>query len=166
MLAADAVARGRRGDPLAVDVFTRAERELRNTPGWRHVVRRHVAEAARRDAWGEPSAWLLETIAFFDANGLAALAHGCRAVVRESGGRVPRRTALPPLPAALAARGLTARETDVLALVAEGLQNRTIAERLYLSVRTVEKHVERLLAKTGASTRTELAAWALRAQDT
>lgn len=166
VLAADAVARGRRGDPLAVDVFTRAERELRNTPGWRHVVRRHVAEAARRDAWGEPSAWLLETIAFFDANGLAALAHGCRAVVRESGGRVPRRTALPPLPAALAARGLTARETDVLALVAEGLQNRTIAERLYLSVRTVEKHVERLLAKTGASTRTELAAWALRAQDT
>lgn len=166
VLAADAVARGRRGDPFAVDVFTRAELELRNTPGWRHVVRRHVAEAARRDAWAEPSAWLLETIAFFDANGLAALAHGCRAVVRESGGRVPRRTALPPLPAALAARGLTAREADVLALVAEGLQNRTIAERLYLSVRTVEKHVERLLAKTGASTRTELAAWAMRAEDT
>jgi DNA-binding CsgD family transcriptional regulator len=57
---------------------------------------------------------------------------------------------------------VTAREADVLALVAEGRANREIAERLFLSPRTVEKHVERLLAKTGATRRAELAAWAVR----
>jgi DNA-binding NarL/FixJ family response regulator len=45
----------------------------------------------------------------------------------------------------------------VLALVIEGRPNREIADRLYLSVRTVEKHVEALLRKTGARTRTQLA---------
>ena len=57
---------------------------------------------------------------------------------------------------------MTAREADVLALVAEGRANREIAERLFLSPRTVEKHVERLLAKTGVARRAELAAWAAR----
>ena len=55
---------------------------------------------------------------------------------------------------------MTARELDVLRLVAQGLSSRDIAERLYLSPRTVEKHVERLLAKTGAANRTALAALA------
>jgi len=55
---------------------------------------------------------------------------------------------------------LTTRETDVLALVAQGFTNKQIAARLYLSARTVEKHVERILAKTGAPNRTALAALA------
>jgi DNA-binding CsgD family transcriptional regulator len=46
--------------------------------------------------------------------------------------------------------------------VAEGRANREIAERLFLSPRTVEKHVERLLAKTGVTRRAELVAWAAR----
>ncbi|MDT7565121.1 MAG: hypothetical protein QOG76_3745 [Pseudonocardiales bacterium] len=54
------------------------------------------------------------------------------------------------------------RAWPVLLLVAEGLPNRVIAERLYLSSRTVEKHVERLLAKTGSSNRAQLATYALR----
>jgi DNA-binding NarL/FixJ family response regulator len=45
----------------------------------------------------------------------------------------------------------------VLALVVEGLSNREIAERLFLSVRTIEKHVESLLRKTATRTRTQLA---------
>jgi DNA-binding NarL/FixJ family response regulator len=53
--------------------------------------------------------------------------------------------------------GITRREADVLELVIEGRPNREIADRLYLSVRTVEKHVEALLRKTGARTRTQLA---------
>ena len=57
---------------------------------------------------------------------------------------------------------MTTREADVLALVAEGRANREIAERLFLSPRTVEKHVERLLTKTGVARRAELAAWAAR----
>jgi DNA-binding NarL/FixJ family response regulator len=47
----------------------------------------------------------------------------------------------------------------VLALLADGLTNREIASRLYLSPRTVEKHVERILAKTGQVNRTALAAF-------
>src|SRR5204863_86242 len=52
------------------------------------------------------------------------------------------------------AGALTPREDDVLSLVEQGLSNRAIAERLFLSARTVEKHVERLLAKTGQTNRT------------
>jgi DNA-binding NarL/FixJ family response regulator len=47
---------------------------------------------------------------------------------------------------------------DVLRLVAAGLSNRDIAERLFLSPRTVETHVARLLAKTGTATRGGLGA--------
>jgi DNA-binding NarL/FixJ family response regulator len=44
---------------------------------------------------------------------------------------------------------VTEREADVLGLLAQGLSNREIAERMFLSPRTVEKHVASLLAKTG-----------------
>ena len=57
---------------------------------------------------------------------------------------------------------MTEREAEVLALVADGLSNREVAERLVLSVRTVEKHVERLLAKTQSANRAHLAAFATR----
>jgi DNA-binding NarL/FixJ family response regulator len=53
---------------------------------------------------------------------------------------------------------VTRRELDVLELVAEGLSNAQIAERLFLSPRTVETHVANLLAKLGAANRTELGA--------
>jgi DNA-binding NarL/FixJ family response regulator len=56
------------------------------------------------------------------------------------------------------AAGITAREADVLRLVAGGLANKQIAARLHLSPRTVEKHVESLLRKTGARSRTGLEA--------
>jgi DNA-binding CsgD family transcriptional regulator len=51
--------------------------------------------------------------------------------------------------------GLTARELEVLALVNEGLQNGQIADRLVVSVRTVDHHVEAILRKLGAKTRAD-----------
>ena len=56
--------------------------------------------------------------------------------------------------------GISARETDVVRLVADGLSNKEIAGRLHLSVRTVESHVRHMLTKTGLVNRTQLATWA------
>jgi len=52
---------------------------------------------------------------------------------------------------------LTARERQVLALIAEGLSNRQIGERLFISVKTVSVHVSAVLRKLGVGTRTEAA---------
>ncbi|MFC6883790.1 response regulator transcription factor, partial [Actinomadura yumaensis] len=54
---------------------------------------------------------------------------------------------------------LTRRETEIAALVAEGRTNREIAERLVIAKRTVDSHVEHILAKLGFSSRTQIAAW-------
>jgi DNA-binding CsgD family transcriptional regulator len=64
------------------------------------------------------------------------------------------------VPPRLRARGITAREAEVLGLVAEGLTNAQVAERLFLSPRTVDTHVASLLAKTGLPSRTRLRTWA------
>jgi DNA-binding CsgD family transcriptional regulator len=55
--------------------------------------------------------------------------------------------------------GLTRREREVAAFVAEGLSNREIAARLVISPRTAETHVQNMLVKTGFSTRSQLAVW-------
>ncbi|MFI6522722.1 ATP-binding protein [Spirillospora sp. NPDC050679] len=59
-------------------------------------------------------------------------------------------------------RPLTPREREIAALVAEGLSNRQIAERLVIAKRTVDSHVEHILAKLGAASRTQIAVWAER----
>ena len=56
----------------------------------------------------------------------------------------------------------TERELDVLRLLAEGLTDREIAEKAFLSVSTVRYHVNNLISKTGCSSRTELAVGAVR----
>ena len=60
------------------------------------------------------------------------------------------------------AESLTAREHEVLTLMAEGLTNADIADRLVIGVSTVKTHVSSVIAKLGASTRTEAAAIAVR----
>jgi DNA-binding CsgD family transcriptional regulator len=57
---------------------------------------------------------------------------------------------------------LTAREREVAALIAEGLTNGQLAERLYISPKTAAVHVSNILMKLGLSSRVEIAAWAVR----
>ena len=61
------------------------------------------------------------------------------------------RQATEPLP-------LTDREREIVMLIGEGLSNRAVAERLTLSVRTVESHIYQAMLKTGTTSRDELAA--------
>ena len=56
---------------------------------------------------------------------------------------------------------LTDREMNVVQLVAQGMKNKDIAERLNVSQRTVESHVSNMLHKTQLKNRTELARWAM-----
>lgn len=76
----------------------------------------------------------------------AALAQRC------DGALTPAlRQATEPLP-------LTERERELVMLIGQGLSNREAAEKLTLSVRTVESHIYRAMAKTGTASRAELAA--------
>jgi DNA-binding NarL/FixJ family response regulator len=58
--------------------------------------------------------------------------------------------------------GLTAREAEVLALVAEGLTNAEIARRLHVSTATVKTHINNLFAKTGVRDRAQAVRYAFR----
>ena len=58
--------------------------------------------------------------------------------------------------------GLTAREVEVLCLVARGASNKQIAEQLVISQKTARNHVERAYAKIGASNRIGASMYALR----
>jgi len=54
---------------------------------------------------------------------------------------------------------LTKRKLEVAALIEAGLSNRAIAERLVVAKRTADGHVERILAKLGFTSRSQVAAW-------
>jgi DNA-binding CsgD family transcriptional regulator len=160
--AADAVAVGRDGGDAA-SIFAAADRALGRIEGGfvRSLARLLAAPCAYRDGWGEPVVWTREALANFEDLGLPNFAGQCRAALRAMGEAVPRRPRgeAPRVTGLLAALGVTPREAEVLAQIAAGRSNREIAEALHLSVRTVEKHVERLLMKTGHS-RSELARFA------
>ena len=145
---AEAILAGQAGDrDRAASLAAAAGAELTRFRGWADLGRMCAAEAAVRDGWGDPHRWLTEARQFFAAGGYGRLARRCGALL----GR------LPPGDWAAGA-GVTRREAEVLRLIAEGLSNQEIAARLYLSRRTVEKHVESLLRKSGASSRTQLLA--------
>ena len=110
--------------------------------------------AAQVDAVGALRADLTE----HERLGDHQLARTCRDLLRRAGAPTRRGRGATPVPPALRAVGVTSREMDVLVLVADGLSNAEVAERLFLSPRTVETHVANLLAKTGSANRAQLRA--------
>jgi DNA-binding NarL/FixJ family response regulator len=58
------------------------------------------------------------------------------------------------------ASGLTVRETEVLVLIAQGLSNTAIAQRMFVSDNTLKSHIRRLYKKIGATSRTQAVLWA------
>ncbi len=84
-----------------------------------------------------------------------------RELAARLGLRRPATVGSVPVPPAVAdPAGLTAREREVLVLVGAGLLNREISDRLTISENTVANHVRAVLAKTGASNRTQAALYA------
>jgi ATP/maltotriose-dependent transcriptional regulator MalT len=66
----------------------------------------------------------------------------------------------PPVPGPALPAGLTAREAEVLRLLATGLTNNEIASRLYLSAKTVSRHLSNIFTKIGVTTRAAATAFA------
>ncbi|MGW4638586.1 ATP-binding protein [Sphaerisporangium sp. NPDC004334] len=160
---ADAVAEGRAGRPArAARLFADADRALAAHPWWRRLLRLLALEAAIADGWGDPVRELRADLESHVRIGETRLARICRDLLRGAGAPTRSGRGLAPVPTGLRAAGVTNREMDVLGLVAEGLTNRRIAERLVISTRTVDTHVASLLAKTGAAGRAELRAIAHR----
>jgi DNA-binding CsgD family transcriptional regulator len=97
---------------------------------------------------------LAEALGIARALGAGPLEERTARRMRELGMSIPprRRSTTLANPA-----GLTSRQLEVLDLLAEGLTNTQIAERLFVSSRTAEHHVEAIFAKLGVSTRKEAA---------
>ena len=105
-------------------------------------------------------AGLREALAALDSLGARVAAAAARRRMKEAGVKaIPRG----PRPATRSApAGLTEREQEVLALLADGLPDREISERLFISERTVHHHVSAVLSKIGVSSRTAAAREAVR----
>jgi DNA-binding CsgD family transcriptional regulator len=97
-----------------------------------------------------------------DADAAALELDAAADAFRELGARpdLVRVRALLDEPAARPAGGLTAREGEVLRLVAAGKTNRAIADELVISDRTVGRHLSNIFDKLGVSSRSAATAWA------
>ncbi|WP_221469736.1 helix-turn-helix transcriptional regulator [Allocatelliglobosispora scoriae] len=158
VLAAEAVLLGRDGDADGAAIaMAQSQQASAPFPMARHLLLRLVAEAALDDGWGDPVTWLREAETWFHTADVAAVAGACRSLLRRAGVRVmQRRSGLEAVPADLAQRGVTAREYEVLMLLGERKGNPEIAKLLFISPRTVEKHVAALMDKLGSTDRTAL----------
>lgn len=151
---------GEQGDPLRAARIWGAAEALRDasgasiSPAWQASYEAKVA-AARAEA--DDTAWT------------AAWAEGRSMTLREAveyalspplPAEAPTGHREPPTPTGVRSTELTRREREIAFLVAQGLTNRRIADRLVLSERTVDAHVARVLRKLGLPSRKKVAEWA------
>jgi DNA-binding CsgD family transcriptional regulator/tetratricopeptide (TPR) repeat protein len=103
---------------------------------------------------------LRDALAIFENHGARSAATCARRRMKELGFQaIPRG---PRAATRAAPGGLTVREQEVLALLTQGLRNREISRRLFISERTVDHHVSAVLAKIGVSSRSAAAREAAR----
>ena len=113
--------------------------ENKGIPYERGVALMHGDEEAR-----------LEALEVFETLGASAVAAKLRKTLKDQGVTIPRAKSRNTR---RDAAGLTARQAEVLQLLDEGLSNIEIADRLFVSPRTVEHHVAAVMSKLNASTR-------------
>jgi ATP/maltotriose-dependent transcriptional regulator MalT len=152
------------GEALRAAKLFGAARALRETVGYRHIP--------EQDAWREPylattrsqlgeDSWE-EALAQGRSMGLneaieyALSKEQSSTTIPSSTHEQPSASSTPEHPA-----GLTSREVEVLGLVAEGLTNIQIAQRLFLSPRTVQRHLNSIYHKLGVSSRAAATRFAL-----
>jgi tetratricopeptide (TPR) repeat protein len=157
-LFAGAVLAGRAGRPQrAAELVAAAIRVGAPYQTGRNLGLRLVSEAALADGWGTPVEWLRSAETYFRECEVPAVVSASRAMLRQAGATVAQwRQGTVDIPAGLRAAGVTVREYEILMLLTERLSNREMGSRLHLSPRTVEKHVARLIMKTGQPDRIAL----------
>jgi DNA-binding CsgD family transcriptional regulator len=159
--------RGSGTTPFALEGMAMAA--LRNGRSERGLRLVGATETLRRKSGLAGDPWWRERLAAAVAAGSARLPDGRAEALRHEGRRMTAAQAVgyalrdkldpaaaratPPVP-------LTRREQEVAALVTQGLTNRQIGERLRVSERTVEAHLDRLRTKLGVRSRAQVAAWA------
>ncbi|MEV8215297.1 helix-turn-helix transcriptional regulator [Leifsonia sp. NPDC077715] len=135
-----------------------------------HTARRIAREqAARRDAEQEVERRdrMLRSLIDDLSPAVSAVSRRLQQASREAEGPAPTSVLTPPAPTAAAAdapltASLTRRELEVLGLLAQGLSNKEMAALLWLSDRTIERHITSLYRKIGVARRSEATAYAVR----
>jgi ATP/maltotriose-dependent transcriptional regulator MalT len=139
------------GDDTAEDLYHAAlERDLLNWPGYRsRMLLWYGSWLRRRRRAAESRVPLRLARDNFDALGFPGLAERARQELRAAGETSTRRSAE-------AWDQLTAQELQIARLAAEGLSNREIGQRMYISHRTVGAHLHQIFAKLGIRSRSQL----------
>lgn len=132
----------------AIQLLQRYERSL--LAGQARLEMAHALQAS--DPAGA-AAWAKAALATFERIGAASKVSETASLLRKLG--------IPTQPGPRIPTPLTKREAEIMALVAQGLTNPEIGQRLYISSKTVEHHVGRILGKLNLRNRAEAAAYVL-----
>jgi LuxR family maltose regulon positive regulatory protein len=151
---------GNRGQALELQVLWSHALATRGDARAAHAALGEALAQAQPEGWirvfldeGEPMARLLERAAR-GRSGTAGYARGLLAALARSGGwQVTHVAAAGPIRGEVLVTPLGKREREILALIADGLSNSEIAERLVITTATVKTHINNLYGKLGARSR-------------